>query len=89
MPTFDNTNTASRCDARVLAQSELGHILACPECQQVHVQLRFLTLRLDAEAFRALLGMMGHAQSLIDANPSVLAPKDHGGVAMSTAQQIH
>lgn len=82
----DTSPASSSCEARVLAQSELGHILACPECQQVHLQLRFLTLRLDAEAFRALLGMMGHAQSQIDADPDVLAPREHDTIRPATAQ---
>lgn len=85
MPMPLNQGHTETCQAQVLAQSEVGHVLACPDCGQIHLQLKFLTLRLDPEAFRTLLGMMGYAQSLLTANPGLMRHPDQGRVPTQAA----
>lgn len=67
-PTPTNAEPRSPCDgaARVLSRSGIGAVVLCP-CGNLHVNLDFMTLRFEPQAFRELAAMLHGAQRRIDA----------------------
>jgi hypothetical protein len=72
-PTPSNAQPRSPCDgpARVLSCSGMGAVVLCP-CGNLHVNLDFMTLRFEPQAFRELTAMLHGAQRRIDVGSSPL-----------------
>jgi len=70
MSTSTPASAASRspCDepARVLSRSDMGAVMLCP-CGNLHLNLEFMTLRFEPQAFRELAAMLHGAQRRIGA----------------------
>jgi hypothetical protein len=54
--------------ARVISRSAIGAVALCA-CGHLHVNLEYLTLRFEPDAFRELLDMLTAAQHRLDADP--------------------
>ena len=54
------------CRAMPVAHNGVGMVALCRCCGHVHVNLQYLTLRFEPEAFRELAGLMADAQARID-----------------------
>jgi hypothetical protein len=68
------------CRCELLARSPLGHVTACPGCGQVHLTLQHMTLRFEADAFRAMAAMLGQALHRMDHTaPAMLPEGPHAG----------
>ena len=62
----ESSSRPENCNHVQLADSNVGHVSICPDCNVVHVSLNHVTVRLTTEAFRALSTMTGEAQSRLD-----------------------
>jgi len=62
----DSSSRPENCNHVQLADSNVGHVSICPDCNVIHVSLNHITVRLTPEAFRALAAMTGEAQSRLD-----------------------
>lgn len=63
------------CQCELLAKSAVGQIALCQACNQVHLTMHYLTVRLEPGAFQTLLQMMLQAQACLAATRKVaLAP---------------
>jgi len=69
----------SACDgpAHVISRCALGSVVLC-RCGNLHLNLDFMTLRFEPQAFRELAGLLHGAQHCID-----------HGVARSDASNVH
>jgi hypothetical protein len=63
---MDNNRSHDDCPRTPIAASEVGAVTACPGCGVVHLQLEYLTLRFEPEAFRDLARLVNQAQRRID-----------------------
>lgn len=72
------------CRCELLTSSEVGHVAICAGCGQIHLNLAYVTLRFDADAFRALTTMVNQAQRHMDcaatADASLLPAAMAGGL---------
>ncbi|HVQ02599.1 MAG TPA: hypothetical protein VMT14_03700 [Burkholderiaceae bacterium] len=68
IPTPASAAPRSPCDgpARVLSRSDMGAVMLC-RCGNLHLNLDFMTLRFEPQAFRELAAMLHGAQRRIDA----------------------
>lgn len=53
---------SKNCTHVGLAHSSVGAVSVCPACGVVHVALKYLSLRLELDAFRELAHMLACAQ---------------------------
>jgi hypothetical protein len=53
-----------------LAHSSIGKVVVCQECGVVHLDLQFMSLRLNLEAFQELAHMLAGAQIHLEQLPS-------------------
>ena len=67
-PTSSDAASRSPCDGPpcVLSRSDIGAVLLC-RCGNLHLNLDFMTLRFEPQAFRELAAMLHGAQRCIDA----------------------
>lgn len=70
--TLEPDGSEGLCKPQLLGEGPLGSVAQCGEGGQVHVVVGYLTLRLQPEAFRELVGMM--ALALQQMGPACLAP---------------
>lgn len=54
------------CRCELLGSSEIGHVTVCQGCGQVHLNMQYMSLRFEVDAFRALAAMLGQAQRRLD-----------------------
>ena len=52
----------------VIAQGEFGAVALC-SCGHVHINLQYITLRFEPEAFSDLVGMLSHARHRLATDP--------------------
>lgn len=67
----DTPDDADRCQQLSVARSPAGSVTLCRHCRQVHLELQYMTLRFDADAFRELAGLLVFSQRRIDSDPSL------------------
>lgn len=63
-----NENGHDGCSTHWIARSAVGGVATCPCCGNVHLTLEYLTLRLEPNAYRELVGMLVFAQTRMDAD---------------------
>lgn len=51
------------CHVIPIAHNAIGQIQVCQGCQQVTLNLQFLSMKFEAAAFDALVALINHAQS--------------------------
>lgn len=66
------------CRCELLGSSEIGQVTVCQGCGQVHLNLQYMSLRFEADAFRALADMLGQAQRRLDRIRTAGAATDIG-----------
>ncbi len=73
-PTSPSAASRSPCDgaAHVLSRSDMGAVVLC-RCGNLHLNLEFMTLRFEPQAFRELAAMLHGAQRRIDAETARIA----------------
>ena len=54
------------CDPQPVTRSAIGMVGVCSGCGSVHLTLQYMTLRLQPDAFRALVQMSAEAQLAFD-----------------------
>lgn len=66
-PTMTRVAQRSPCDgpAHVLSRCALGSVVLC-RCGNLHLNLDFMTLRFEPQAFRELAGLLQGAQQRIE-----------------------
>jgi hypothetical protein len=62
----DDTPTDGECRARPMAANAVGMVALCRCCGHVHLNLQYVTLRFEAEAFRELVQLMAEGQLRMD-----------------------
>ena len=56
----------------VIAQGDFGTVALC-SCGHVHINLQYITLRFEPEAFGELVAMLGHAKHQLATDPRLRA----------------
>ncbi len=59
---MERSPTPSSFQHAMLASSPVGHVTVCPDCGVVHLSLNCLSVRLEVDAFVALVEMLSQAQ---------------------------
>lgn len=58
-----------------------GHIFMCPDCDNIHVQLGFVNLTLDADAFSRFAVLVNRAAAEMVTEDSLFPPIGNGEAA--------
>lgn len=61
-----NNESQGNCQHIAVARNGAGRISICPECNVVHVELEYMTLRFRPETFRGIAELLGSAQARLD-----------------------
>ena len=54
------------CQHISIARNDAGRITICPDCNVVHVDLDYMTLRFTPETFRGIAELLASAQARLD-----------------------
>lgn len=71
---MDSSAHTSPCQHQPVANSPLGAITVCPDCQVVHLAIGHVTMRFTVDAFRDLGQLLAQAQASLEAPPREKAP---------------
>lgn len=74
---MNSSRPERECHAQPLAHSAVGMVTMCPCCGQVHLNLEYLTLRFEPEAFDELARLLAHAQHRMAALQAPAAGGEH------------
>jgi hypothetical protein len=74
---MDESNLCSPPDEpphepRLISHGPIGQVALCA-CGHLHLNLQYLTLRFEQDAFRELAALLIHAQRRLDADPHLSA----------------